>query len=88
MSLEEPEKAVLVAAGNYKEFILWCRINAINPHENPARAMYISSWTNIQGRRGYPYVVTGTFWDRQDANSIADTLGNIEAVRATKWKET
>lgn len=73
------ELPILVCAGNYREFEHWCRQNGTHPREHPPKAIYVSEWHRIRGRRGNPHVTYGTFWDRRDYHEIMEALRAIES---------
>jgi hypothetical protein len=72
------ELPVLVVAGDYRQFVHWCRQNDINPRGREAR--YVADWNSIRGRRGNPYVTVGTYYARRDLAEIREALRYIEAV--------
>lgn len=62
----------IVLAGNRQQFISWCQDNHISLKDHTA--VYASSQANIRGIRVDMIVVTGTFWNRKDADEIYETV--------------
>jgi hypothetical protein len=73
------ELPILVVAGDYRQFVYWCRQNEINPRGR--EAVYVSELRQLMGRRGNPYVTVGTYYARRDWGRIHEELRVIEAVK-------
>ena len=70
---------ILVIAGNYRQFVYWCREHEISPSDTK-RVRYVSEPHVVLGRHGNPYVTVGTFYGRRDMSEIYRELRIIEAV--------
>jgi hypothetical protein len=73
---------ILVIAGNYRQFVFWCREHNIDPR-NTRKAVFLGendSARRIQGRHGNPYIKIGTFYERRDLLEVNQHLHIIEAV--------
>lgn len=70
---------ILVIAGDYRQYVFWCREHEINPNDMK-RVRYVRDWNSICGRRGNPYVTYGTYYQRRDMVEIRQALKVIEAV--------
>ena len=73
------EGPILVIAGNYSQFVFWCREHEINPRDTH-KARYVRDWNDLRGRRGCRYVFYGTTYERRDIPEIYNTLRVIEAI--------
>lgn len=73
------DKPILVIAGDYRQYVFWCREHEISPNDR-RRVRYVRDWQDLRGRRGNPYITVGTFYQRRDMAEIREGLKIIEAV--------
>jgi hypothetical protein len=62
------EPRLVVLAGNYREFLFWCRENDRNPRD--WNLTYVEQAYKLRGMHGFDYTIYGTFWDRRDSQDI------------------
>lgn len=59
----------LVFAGTQAQYFDWCERQNINPRDS-SRVVYGASVNRVRGIHGMRPIVTGTFWERSDAEQI------------------
>lgn len=73
MAMSEPSEHLLVVlAGNYREFLFWCRENERNPSDRNLK--YVDQAYKLQGMSGFDHIIYGTFWDRRDSLEIYSAM--------------
>lgn len=71
-ALREASVITVVIAGNFRQFVEWCRANDRKPYGRDVR--YAGSPASIVGMRGIEVVRTGTWSDRKDLEEIEALL--------------
>lgn len=73
---------IYVIAGNYREFMIWCKENQLGRSDN--RVRYVSDFSKLMGAvieesKGDKVVLYGTFESRMDWPLMAEEL-------AARWR--
>jgi hypothetical protein len=66
-----PKRIRAVVAGNYPEFVNWCREQGVSPQSHEvvyATPERLRGWSDVEVCR------TGTWWERDDLGEIVETL--------------
>lgn len=53
----------LILAGNYQEFLNYCRENNVNPHDRKSGVYFISNEQMICGRMNFEVIRYGTWYE-------------------------
>jgi hypothetical protein len=66
----------VVLAGNYREFLFWCRENERNPRDR--NLIYASEPQRIRGLGPIRFITYGTWYLRRDAWEMRGDLEHLE----------
>jgi hypothetical protein len=76
MSAPPSEPRLVVLAGNYREFLFWCRENERNPRDRSL--IYPSDWWRLRGLGPIRVIRYGTWYMRRDIARIEETIYILE----------
>lgn len=65
---EPVHPTIMILAGNYQQYIHWCKDMGVSPRSRMVR--YVYDVSDLRGRRNMIFVHIGTFWTRHDAATI------------------